>query len=157
MARKKAMTAVVTHEDSLVVVDKDTGEVVDITSNKTIKYKSGAHYLKVFTDHPLFKSTMPHSTRTLLFALADMTPYASLPSQNIYLSGSIAKKLGEDYELGASSIKAGLKWLIEHEAVRRVERGVYQVNPYLYARGPSRDVLRLQREWDSTAQLPEQS
>ena len=157
MARKKAMTAVVTHEDSLVVVDTDTGEVVDVTSNKTVKYKSGAHYLKVFTDHPLFKPDMSHYTRTILFALADMTPYASLPSQNIYLSGSIVKKLGEDYELGASSIKAGLKWLIAHEAIRRVERGVYQVNPYLYARGPSRDVLRLQREWDSATQIPEQS
>lgn len=148
MPGSKAMKTVVTHEDSVVVVDKETGEVVDVTSKKTIKYKAGAHYLKVFSDHPLFRSRMDNSTRTLLFALATMIPYASLPSQFIYLPGAATKQIAEDYGLCRSSIKRGLKWLVEHDAIRRIGRGCYQVNPYLYARGPSRDVLGLQRKWD---------
>lgn len=148
MPGNKAMKTVVTHEDSVVVVDKETGEVMDVTSKKTIKYKSGAHYLKIFSDHPLFRSDMAHSTRTLLFALADMIPYASLPSQCIYLPSAVTKQIGEDYSLCASSIKRSLKWLVDHDAIRRVGKGAYQVNPYLYARGPSRDVLELQRKWD---------
>lgn len=148
MPGKKVMRAVVTHEDSVVVVDKETGEVMDVTSKKTIKYKPGAHYLKIFSDHPLFRSDMSHSTRTLLFALATMIPYASLPSQCIYLPSSVTKQIGEEYGICSSSIKRSLKWLVDHDAIRRVGRGAYQVNPYLYARGPSRDVLDLQRRWD---------
>ena len=148
MSKSKAMVGVVTHEDNVIVVDRETGEVIDITSSKTIKYKAGAHYLKVFCEHPLFREKMPHSTRTLLHAVASMVPYASLPSQCIHLSGAALEGIEKDYDLSTSTIKRGLKWLCEHDAIRRIGRGTYQVNPYLYARGPSRDVLKLQREWD---------
>lgn len=150
MPTGSAMVGVVTHEDSVVVLDKETGEVVDVTSKKTVKYKSGAHYLKVFCDHPFFRQPMPHTVRTLLYALAEMTPYASAPSQFVYLPGATVKKLDREYGLSESTVKRGLRWLVERDAVRRAGRGAYQVNPYLYARGPSQEVLRLQREWDGT-------
>ena len=149
MSKSKAMDGVVTFRDSLVVIDSKTGEVLDVSTKKKVKYKTGAYYLKTFYENPMFREEIPHSARTLLFALAGFMPYADSDSVlGVTITPMVKKELVERFGLSAATIKRNLTILLEKDFIRRVCRGVYEVNPYLYAKGTSPAVLRLQKLWD---------
>lgn len=148
MSETKALVSVVTHESDVVVVDSATGEVVDTSSKKTIKYMPGATYLKTFHKNPMFHRQMPHAARTLLFAMAASTSYGSAQSNYVFLSGKNREVIKEEYGISESSLKQALSWLIENDYVRKKSKGIYSVNPYLYARGQSTAILQRQKEWD---------
>lgn len=148
MPKVKALDKVVTYRDSLVVMDSETGEVLDMSTTNKVTYKTGAHFLKAFCDNPLFFAPIPHSARTLLFALATLIPYASDKSPYVYFGGIVADQVMKQNGLHASTVKRNLKYLIEYGMIRRKGRAMYEVNPYLYAKGPSSAVLMLQKKWD---------
>lgn len=147
MAYRKALRTVYTTEGNLMVVDKETGEVVDSQQWNKKKYRPGAHYLKVFYKNPLFYEPIPNSSRTLLFAMATLLPYAD-SSPRVTLSKVTIEEITDKFGLSASTIRKSVQDLIARDFIRRVCRGVYEVNPYLYAKGPSSSVLKLQRDWD---------
>lgn len=157
MSETKALRSVVTHESNVFVVDSATGEIVDSSSEKTVKYLPGATYLKTFHKNPMFLTPMPHAARTLLIAMATYTVYGSGQSHYVFLVGKTREAIKENFGLGESSLKQALSWLIKHDYVRKKSRGIYHVNPHLYARGASTAILERQREWDSTTQISEQS
>lgn len=148
MAYKKALRTVYTKEGNLMVVDKETGEVLENESWNKKKYRTGAHYLKVFYGNPLFKADIPDSARTLLFALAMLIPYAD-DAPRVSLSPIVKKAIMGQFKMSDSTIKRNLSALVGKGFIRRVCRGVYEVNPYLYAKGPSQAILRLQQSWDA--------
>lgn len=157
MPEIKALKSVVTHENNILVVDSATGEILDSTSEKTVKYLPGATYIKTFYKNPMFHEPIPHAARTLLFAMASRMYFSSSGTQQVLLDQKRRDEIGKDYDLSDSTIKRSLLLLLKHDYIRREARGLYNINPHLYARGTPKTILKLQREWDSTTQLSEQS
>lgn len=152
MAETKALKSVVTHERDVLVVDSTTGEIVDSSSEKTVKYLPGATYLKAFHKNPMFHKPIPHTARTLLFAMASRMYFSVFGTQQVFLDQKRRAEIGEEYNLSESTIKRALLFLLKHGYVRREARGLYTINPYLYARGTPTTILKLQREWDKAPQ-----
>lgn len=148
LGTNKALSAIVTREDSVVLVDSETGEVLDSSTSATVKYKSGAPYIKFYHRNPLFHEKMPKTARILLMALGSMIPYSSSADPAVFVGGDKRKEIIEQYDLSESTLKRSLSWLCQHKYLRKASKGCYEVNPYLFAKGSSASVLKRQKEWD---------
>lgn len=149
MSETKALKSVVTRESNVMVVDSSSGEIIDSSSEKTVRYLPGASYLKAFYKNPMFHTPMPHASRTLLFAMASLNPHIVSQTTCVFIEGESRQKIKDEYGLCESTLKKSLSWLVENGYVRKCGRGMYEVNPYLYARGQSISVLQKQKEWDN--------
>ena len=131
-----------------IIVDQQTGEVTNQVKKLMYSVKPGARYVKEFAQNPLLRQQIPHSTRTLLSALAARLPYAN-SDPYISLGSDALSSIGETYGLGEASMKRGLKYLMENGYLIRMGRGRYFLNPYLYGRGTAANILERQKEWDT--------
>ena len=129
------------------VVDSKTGEVVGSMDAPPAKKQVKERYLKVFYGNPMFRSDMPHATRSLLFALATYMPYSNsgFPLQ---LSTSAKEKISKAFGISLASIDKGLPYLLENGYLYRVGKGEYLINPHLFGKGPTGAILERQAEWD---------
>ena len=148
MGTNRALKSVVTHEDSVLFVDSSTGEIMDSSTQKTIRYKSGAPYIKFFYKNPMLHTKIPRTSRILLMALGSMIPYSSSAQPSVFVGGDVRKKIGDEYDLSESTIKRSLAWLCQNGYIRKAGKGSYEVNPYLFAKGSSSSVLNHQKAWD---------
>lgn len=135
-------------QDRYLVVDSKTGEVVDRMNMPPKKRTSQEHYLKVFYSNPLFKAGLPHSARTILFALASKMPYSN-SGFPLALSVAAKKKLAEEYGMSLASIDRCLPFLQKNGYLFRVGKGEYLINPHLFGKGPAASIQARREEWDT--------
>ena len=135
-------------KNGYLVVNSDTGEVVDRLEHAPKKKRAPAHYLKVFYSDPLLGSCLPNAARTILFALASKMPYSN-SGFPLSLSTSAKKKIAEEYGMNVASIDRCLPFLQKHKYIYRVAKGEYLINPHLFGKGPAGAILERQVEWDA--------
>lgn len=147
MSNEKALQRRLRKEETVLVVDHSTGEIVSQTSRKRYSYRNGANYYKVFFEHPLFTQDIPKSCRVLLFALASYIPYADRTPYIRVMKKEI-QEISEKNNISITSVKRGLTILCDKNLLFRVDRGLYFVNPHVISRGRSSDILETQEQWD---------
>lgn len=126
-------------------IDKDGNTTTTTTRvTKEIRDRDEPDYIKLYTKMWCEFNAVPERWRTLFFALICRMSYASLApnadgGQVVYTVGHIANTIA--LECGwktTDPLYRGLKALCECNAIRKLGRGVYQINPQYAGRGPWR-------------------
>ena len=118
----------------------DDGRVEETTKTTETKFSSGEpDYIKIYTRMWCDFNNVPTRLRDLFLALIMRMSYSNSNdpehSQLVYTYGlkdEIMKELGWT---GKSTFQHGLTSLCDCKAIRRIKRGVYQINPHYASRG----------------------
>ncbi|UCN01158.1 replication/maintenance protein RepL [Sulfurimonas sp. SWIR-19] len=116
----------------------EEGEIV--TSQQARQYKAEAepNYIKLYLEDISYLHNLPAKAGDILFELLHYVDY----NHEIYLSAGRRKKVAENLGKSEKHIKNTITKLIQAEILLKVERGVYQLNSYLFGKGSWKDILK---------------
>lgn len=133
-----------------MVFDKETGELIEHTEDKYKVVSIEPNYVKLYIDAmSCFITGEEVGMETnLLLEMAKRMTYANDAAPNqVAMVGSIKKGIAKQLNTSVSSIDVILNRLIKKDLIRRVGRGVYELNPIIFAKGPWSSIRKIQIEW----------
>ena len=119
-------------------VDKETGEVTKSVDTKQYKTASEPNYIKLYIQDISYLNELPAGTDRIIYA---MLPYINY-QQEIYINSHNKKKMAEEVGVSDKHISNTIVKLVKKEILIRVDRGVYQLNTYIFGKGPWKDILK---------------
>lgn len=127
---------------TVVSVDDATGEIKSMSTVYVSAPQSEPAYLKLYLEGLLCLRNIPLYCWPVLLWLMGRMPYAN--GDPCFEFGSpMRQRAAEELHLKISQINHAISDLVKFEAVLRVERGLYQFNPQLFARGEWKDIKKL--------------
>lgn len=134
------------HEQTIEQIKTDADGKISIqttTETKAIKANDEPDYIKLYTRMWCLFNGVPEKWRTLFLALVCRMSYASLKEptggQIVYTIGTNAEEIKKECGWKTNDpLYRGLKELCDCNAIRKIGRGQYQINPQYAGRGPWR-------------------
>lgn len=133
-----------------MVFDKETGELIEHTEDKYKIVSAEPNYVKLYIDAMSCFITGEEvgMETSLLLEMAKRMTYANDAAPNqVAMIGSIKKGIAEQLNTSVSSIDVILNRLVKKDLIRRAGRGVYELNPIIFAKGPWSSIRKIQMEW----------
>ena len=133
-----------------MVFNKETGELIEHTEDKYKVVSIEPNYVKLYIDTmSCFLTGEEVGMETsLLLEMAKRMTYANDTAPNqVAMVGSIKEGIAKQLDTSISSIDVILNRLVKKDLVRRVGRGVYELNPIIFAKGPWSSIRKIQMEW----------
>lgn len=138
------------YSNEVITFDKETGEVIEHTETKYREVNIEPNYVKVYVDTVialLGKSKTSKEADVLLILAQNMT-YMNEASPNKvnfdkFLKDHIIEKLG----IKEGTLKNMMTDFVKRDIIRRVGKGVYQLNPFMFAKGNWSAIRKIQMEW----------
>lgn len=130
------------HEEihEMTFIDKDGNETTEKTSTiKEIGRSTEPDYIKLYTNIWCEFNGIPIRWRDLFLYLACEMSYANSKTpdmgQIVYIHSMMRDAIMKEFGWKESNLKAGIKALVDCNAIRRLRRGIYQINPTYAGRG----------------------
>lgn len=133
-----------------MVFDKETGELLEHTEDRYKVVSIEPNYIKVYIDAMSYFITAEEQgmETSLLFEMAKRMTYANDAAPNqVAMVGSIKKGIAKQLNTTVGSLDVVLTRLIKKDLVRRIDRGVYELNPIIFAKGDWSSIRKIQMEW----------
>lgn len=114
------------------------------TVTAEVKKREEPNYIKIYTDMWCMFKGVPEKWRMLFLALATRMTYVECSDPNddgdggqlVYVIGKTAEKIMAECGWKTKDpLYKGLKALTEYNAIRKISRGEYQINPEYASRG----------------------
>lgn len=150
MEKKKIMK-----EEVVEKVDYDTGEITMERNITTFSVEKEPEYVKLYIDDISRLKGIPEAENDVLHQLVANMSYnniiCTIKPLKMMMAQNIKKKDGTPQSL--SFIDKACSNLAKHGVIHRVARGVYMVDPELFAKGKWQDIkkLRLMVEYDPSS------
>lgn len=133
-----------------MVFDKETGELLEHTEDRYKVVSIEPNYIKVYIDAMSYFITAEEQgmETNLLFEMAKRMTYANDAAPNqVAMIGLIKKGIAKQLNTTVGSLDVVLTRLIKKDLVRRIDRGVYELNPIIFAKGDWSSIRKIQMEW----------
>lgn len=129
-------------------IQDTNGTIVERRRNQTLSWGDEPPYIKLYIKDLMYMSDMPRHYTNLVYALLKRVSYASdADGMCVTLVPRIKKAICA--ELGwekTSSLDNALQKLLKGQIIFRVDRGVFQMNPYLFGKGEWQDISRIRMQ-----------
>lgn len=113
-------------------IDYNTGQINKTTKTVTSRVPQEPPYIKLYLDDIAVLHNLPKGSSSLLHELLRQVNYEGLINLNSSVKTKIANAL--NYK-NKQSVDNGLGKLCKEGLLRSIDRGVYEVNPYLFGKG----------------------
>lgn len=132
------------------VVNKETGELIrqEVSTKKAIIVEPD--YVKVYINAmSLFISGDEVGMETnLLLEMAKIMTYADDTQPNsVSMTKFYKEKIANQLHSTVPAIEVTLNRLVKKNLVKRIGRGVYELNPLIFARGDWYNINKIQMQW----------
>ena len=133
-------------------VDTQTGEVLRSEENITKQYASEPPYIKLYLHDILFLSDLPKTHDKILLSLLRKATWASAEyGMVVTLSAGMKRIMAKELDFkNVRTVNNALSDFVKADILKRLETGVYQLNPYLFGRGDWQDIENLRMTIDYT-------
>ncbi len=131
-----------------VVVDSQTGEVM--RRKTTLQFKKEPAYVKLYFDCLgvyIKNDGLSSSLNEMLIEVLKRCTYAEkgqIVHLDKYTKEQVCKASGKSMERMKQAIKTWQK----NNILKRVSRGVYEINPFIFGKGEWRDIAHLQAKFN---------
>ncbi len=129
-------------------VDFGTGEVMQQTTVARVSQEP--EFVKLYLDClSTFKGFSKTLNPILLEFLRNMS-YATSDNggQIIYINASMKKNIAKKLNKSTDRVNQALTEFVKNGIFKRVDTGMYQVNPFLFGRGHWKDIYKLRATFD---------
>lgn len=126
----------------------DNGELISKRANKTLSWGDEPNYIKLYLQDIMYFSDMPKQYASLVACLLKRVSYAgNEDGMCIVLAPRIKKSICDELNWKrVSSLDNALQKLLSGKVLFRVDRSMYQLNPYFFGKGDWQDIARLRLE-----------
>jgi len=130
-----------THE----IIDMNTGEIVRREENITRSFPSEPPYIKLYLRDILYLSDLPKTHDKILLALLKKANWANAEyGMVVTLSAGMKRIMTKELNIkNVRTINNALSDFVKADVVKRIDTGIYQLNPYLFGRGDWQDIAKL--------------
>jgi len=124
--------------ESKIIENKETGEITETSTTKTFQAESEPNYIKLYIEDISYLNKLPKGMDSLIYELIKYINYQN----EIILNSHIKKKIAERIGKGERHINNSITKLVKHEILIRIDRGVYQINSYIFGKGSWKDIIK---------------
>lgn len=126
-------------------IDVTTGKVIEKKTDSTFSIPSEPPYIKLYLQDILYLSDLPKTHDKVLIALLKSATWASAElGMVVTLSAGLKRLMAQRLQLkNPRSINNVITDFVKADILKRIETGVYQLNPYLFGRGDWADIAEL--------------
>lgn len=121
-----------------ITIDEN-GEVKN--SEVIKKFKSQEpNYIKIYLQDISYFYEVPKGSTDLVYELFD---YVTYNTHEMILNMSTKKRIAKKLETSVATVSNNLTKLVQKGIIKRVEKGIYTLNPYLFGKGDWKSVKEL--------------
>ena len=133
-------------------VDGQTGELLKLEHSEGTRtiYKQEPPYIKLYIQDVLYLKDMPKGLTNVVYALLENAMFAD-KGLRIYLPTGLKKELISKIGTTKAAFDNALTKLCKGEIIRRVDIGVYELNPFFFGKGEWKDIDRIRATWNYDA------
>lgn len=149
MSKEKDKVTLIT---STKTIDFTSGEITEQQEITHIKKSVEPNYIKLYINTLLTFKDLPKSLNPILIELLGYMSYANSEDKNggqkIYINASMKKEIMEKLGLKMNTIDKALGNFVKSNIFKRIDIGVYQVNPHLFGKGEWREISSIRANFD---------
>jgi len=131
------MKTLATYEETRTT-DNITGEESLTTSSKVFKAESEPNYIKLYLADISYLNHLPKGTDVIIYELLKYINY----EHQIIINQHIKKNIAEKLCVGVGHINNSITTLSKNEIIIRIDRGVYEINSYIFGKGSWKDIIK---------------
>ena len=132
-------SAKMTYVSERIEVDSQTGEERIINETKVVRLPREPIFVKMYIEDIGALHNLPKKSHSLIYELVKRMDYDGLIVLNSSIKRMIAEKLGTVKQTLDNSIQK----LLKSKIIMRIDIGIYQMNPHLFAKGDWSDIRKL--------------
>lgn len=129
----------VVFEQKSVIIDHDSGQVKESKTDQLKKIPATPDFVMAFTRDMGYLRDLTGGASKLLFGLMQVVDR----NNEITLNKARKKRISEATGISLSSIDSTLNQLKKKDVILQVERGIYQLNPYLFGKGKWKNINKM--------------
>lgn len=104
-------------------------------------------FVKMYIADVLYMRDMPKGLTNIVYALLDVATYAK-KGLRISISTGFKNEICEQLGIPRQTLNNALVKLCKGKILRRVDTGLYELNPYFFGRGEWKDIDNLRMTWN---------
>lgn len=134
------------------ITDLTTGEVIREESEVLLAKESEPEYIKLYLNCVCTFKGLNKALSPILIAFCSYMTWADSKheKQVIFMNSYTKEQVGKDVGVTVDRVNQALRDITKADIFRKIEgkRGVYEVNPYIIARGKWTDIKNLRANFD---------
>lgn len=138
------------YENEQTFVDVATGEIISSNNSRVLKTAAEPDFIKVYYKTMLCVQGIDNLPLSFVMALACHIGYANEGENMLFFNNqTIRKRIATELGgVGDNMVKKYIKRAVENGLLFPKSRGVYEVNPWLIAKGKWSNIKQLQTRFD---------
>lgn len=136
-------------EHNTIIVDNSTGEITNTTTESISIQDKEPNYIKLYLD---CICTFKGLTKALTPILISMCKYMTWADEKqiIIMNKYIKENIAKENNVTIKRVNQALTDIIKSDIFKKIEgcRGVYEVNPFIIAKGKWADIKKLRGKFD---------
>lgn len=134
------------------VIDKNTGEIIQQTTESVKIQDKEPEYIKLYLDCICTFNGLNKALSPILIACCTYMTWADSKhkKQMIFMNQYTKQQIASDAGVSIKRVNQALTEIVKADIFRKVDnmRGVYEVNPYIIAKGQWSDIKVLRANFD---------
>lgn len=122
--------------------DYETGEIKKTSVTNTFKGDE-PNYIKIYLDDIAYLYNVPKAGSSLIFELFN---YITYNTNELILNSSVKKKIATKIGITVPSLANLICSLVSKKILKRIDTGIYMLNPYLFGKGDWQTLKQLRNE-----------
>ena len=127
-----------TQYEENITIHNETGKIIETSTSKTYKIEAEPNYIKLYLADISYLNNLPKGTDIIIYELLKYINYEHQIVVNKHIKEQIAQKLN----LGVGHISNSIVKLTKNEILIRIDRGVYEINSYIFGKGSWKDIIK---------------
>ena len=119
--------------------DFKTGEIITEVSSKVFTVQREPDYVKLYVQDLSKLKGLTKGTNSILLSLVKRLPY----NNELVLVASVKRAIMKETLMSMETVNKALKALVAKDVLIRKDRGLYLMNPNLFARGSWEDIKKI--------------
>ena len=136
----------VTYSETQTHVDYNTGEIKETEQTNVIRLPREPAYVKMYIEDLSKILDLSHCSRTLVYALLRQMNYEGI----ITLNASARQRIADYLKITEQTVRNKLTELCKKGVLKRLNRGEYEMNPHLFAKGDWVDIHKRREKFQLT-------
>lgn len=138
------------YSNEVIAYDKETRQVIEHSKTKVKDIHVEPNYVKVYVDTVialLGKQKISKEADVLLILAKNMTYMNDDIPNKVNIDAVLKKYVIERVGISEGSLNNMITRFVKKDVLRRIGKGVYQLNPFMFAKGNWSAIRRIQMDW----------
>ena len=138
------------YSNEVITYNKETGEVIEHTETKLKSVNIEPNYVKVYVDAVialLGQSKTSKEADVLLILAKNMTYMNNDMPNKVNIDILLREYIMKELNISEGALNNMITSFVKRDIIRRIGRGAYQLNPFIFAKGNWSAIRRIQMDW----------